>query len=135
MYLTRYAAASDHIVLCGLDTHISSERLLRSINDHKVLVICRGDVIVGFLRYGFFWDSIPFVNLLFLIKEYRGQGLGTQLMTDWEKRMKDRGFTNVMTSTQSNECAQFFYRKLGYEDIGGFTPPGETFELIFSKTL
>ena len=34
--------------------------------------------------------------------------------------MKKVGYGMVMTSTQVDEEAQHFYRKLGYQDAGGF---------------
>ena len=40
-----------------------------------------------------------------------------------------------MTSTQANETSQHFYRKLGYRDMGGFTPFGEEYEIIMGKQL
>jgi hypothetical protein len=40
-----------------------------------------------------------------------------------------------MTSTASDEYAQHFYQKLGYTTIGGFTPFGDPYVLIFSKML
>jgi len=33
--------------------------------------------------------------------------------------MKSSGYGMVMTSTQVDETAQHFYRKLGYQDSGG----------------
>ena len=34
--------------------------------------------------------------------------------------MKSQGYGMIMTSTQVDEEAQHFYRKLGYKDCGGF---------------
>ena len=34
--------------------------------------------------------------------------------------MKSQGYGMLMTSTQIDEEAQHFYRKLGYKDCGGF---------------
>ena len=31
--------------------------------------------------------------------------------------MKERGYDHVLTSTQSNELGQFFYRKNKYKDV------------------
>ena len=89
----------------------------------------------GFLRYGLFWDSIPFMNLLFLLEEYRNQGIGTALVAFWEDRMRKEGFSRVMTSTQSDESAQHFYRKLGYMDTGALVLPEQPMEIILRKEL
>ena len=45
------------------------------------------------------------------------------------------GYESIMTSTASDEYAQHFYQKLGYDTIGGFTPYGDPYELILAKLL
>ncbi len=39
-------------------------------------------------------------------------------MLHWEKQMKAKGHKAVMVSTQVDETAQHFYRKIGYKDCG-----------------
>lgn len=40
---------------------------------------------------------------------------------EFAKKVRDRqGYDMVLTSTQVDEQAQHFYRKLGYKDCGGF---------------
>ena len=41
-------------------------------------------------------------------------------MEYWETDMKVQGYGMVLVSTQVDEEAQHFYRKLGYKDCGGF---------------
>ena len=41
------------------------------------------------------------------------------LMEYWEKDMNSQGYGMHLTSTQVDEDAQHFYRKLGYKDCGG----------------
>ena len=95
--------------------------------------------IVGVLRYNLFWDNTPFCTLLFIDEKYRGQGLGRLLMGHWESDMKSQGYGMLMTSTQVDEEAQHFYRKLGYKDCGGFVVdvPGyeQPMEMIMIKAV
>ena len=58
--------------------------------------------------------------LLFIDWAYHRKGYGRMLMEFWEQDMKTRGYGMLMTSTQVDEDAQHFYRKLGYKDCGGF---------------
>ncbi|HXQ32508.1 MAG TPA: hypothetical protein VN843_00665 [Anaerolineales bacterium] len=39
--------------------------------------------VIGWMRYGYFWDSIPFMNMLTVIENYRGRGMGTGLAIYW----------------------------------------------------
>ena len=90
---------------------------------------------VGWLRYNLFWDNTPFMNMLYFLEDYRGRGYGSKLVSFWEDEMKNKGYKLVLTSTQSNEDAQFFYRKIGYIDNGSFQLPDEPVELILYKCL
>ena len=65
---------------------------------------------------------------------YRNKGYGRRVMEFWETEMMKEGYKIVMTSTQVDESAQHFYRKLGYKDCGclvleipGFEQPLEMF--------
>ena len=131
----RFAGMEDLDWLAGHDAHISRNVLEDSIRLRRVLVACRGETPVGWLRFCLFWDNTPFMNLLYLLEDYRMQGLGRALTHHWEQQMRERGYEAVLTSTQANEPAQHFYRHLGYQDIGGFLLPGESYELILHKAL
>ena len=131
----RPAAIQDAPTLQRLDTHLPSAALPRLIRDGRVLVLDDGGVIAGWLRYSLFWCRIPFLDLLCVAQGHRGRGWGRRLMDAWEGEMRAQGHTHLMASTQANEASQHFYRKLGYQDAGGFFPPGEPFELILIKSL
>lgn len=75
------------------------------------------------------------MNLLYILDEYQGKGLGRQLVAFWEDDMIRQGYEILMTSTQSNEYAQHFYFKLGYQAVGGFKIGEDFYEVIFSKCL
>ncbi len=116
------------------DRHIPGERLRFCIENSLVYVLKEGGSVIGILRYSLFWQTIPFLDLLYLDEQARGRGFGRQLMAYWEREMQRAGFDGVMTSTQADETAQFFYEKTGYRKIGSFLPPGqEAEELIYWK--
>lgn len=58
--------------------------------------------------------------MLFIAEKYQGNGYGKQLLTYWENEMRMQGYEMLLTSTQVDETAQHFYRKMGYKDCGGF---------------
>ncbi len=131
--MIRFAFEKDLEFLHRHDRHISLEELRYAVARRRVLVAEERGALAGWLRYNLFWDNTPFMNLLYVLEEYRGKGVGKELAAFWEGEMARRGFGVFMTSTQSDEYAQHFYRKLGYRDVGGFQFPGESFELIFVK--
>ena len=133
--MIRYASIDDLEIINQYDKHISKTELEKSVKDYRVIVYFKDDYFVGWLRYNLFWDNTPFMNLLFVLSEYRNQGFGKQLVRFWEEEMKKQGYLLVLTSTVSTESAQYFYRKLGYTDCGSFVLPQEPEELILLKSL
>ena len=105
----------------SLDRHLPEPVFARKVAEGSAYVALMDGTPAGLLRYNLFWDNTPFCNLLMVKEGCRGLGLGTQLMTFWEKEMKTRGYGMVLTSTQADESAQHFYRKLGYRDCGSLT--------------
>lgn len=118
------------------DSHIPAQRLLDCIRRGFVHIIQSEGQVVGILRYSLFWQTIPFLDLLFLDEDFRGKGMGSRAMARWEAEMRKTGYNYVMLSTQEDETAQFFYDKLGYRRIGAFLPPDqEAQELMYGKEL
>jgi len=133
--IIRYANINDHLWLAEHDEHISEMSLKNKINNNEVYVIEINGKIVGWLRYNLFWDNIPFMNMVYILDEHQKMGIGKSLVQYWENEMKKNGYDNILTSTQSNEEAQHFYRKLGYKEIGGFKYFNDPYEIIFQKVL
>ena len=127
--LIRYAEKNDYLSLKEYDKHISENK----IENKEVYIVEENGKIIGWLRYNLFWDSVPFMNMIYFLEGYRKKGIGKKLVKHWEKDMKNKGYNNVLTSTQSNEEAQHFYRKIGYKEIGGFKYFDYPYEIIFQK--
>ncbi len=118
-----------------LDRHLPPAQLSQAVEQGRVLAAWNGQVLAGWLRYGWFWDNIPFLNLLFVQKEYRGQGWGKTAAAALGRGDETAGLSVLLTSTQAREQSQHFYRHLGYRDVGGFLLPPEPYELILAKTI
>lgn len=132
---TPVATAADLAFLRGHDTHVSPDVLADVVSLGRVMVAEVDGESVGFLRWGLFWDQVPFMNLLWVLPDSRGRGVGTALVDAWERSCLAAGHGWVLTSTMSNERSQQFYRRLGYVDTGALLLPGEPTELILRKPL
>ena len=135
----RLATREDLSFWQTLDCHISKETLLRKMDAGECFVLVCDGQSIGVLRHGLFWDNTPFLNMIFLLETYRGKGYGRIAMQQWETEMASKGYEAVMVSTQADEQAQFFYRKLGYRDCGALVlndPPfSQPPELFLFKVL
>ncbi len=105
------------------------------VDDGQVLVARSQGEVVGWLRFGFFWGHVPFMDMIVVEKDWRRKGVGAALVGDWCARMKVAGHGRVMTSSQADEQGQHFHRKMGFVDCGALFLPSEPAEVLFLKTL
>lgn len=131
----RYADTDDLNILRKYDTHIQTAQLQLSINEGRVLIAEENASFAGWLRYNLFWDSIPFINMLYFLESYRNKGWGREILRFFEQEMVKKGYKKILTSTLSSERAQFFYRKNGYMDCGSLILPDEPLEIILMKEI
>ena len=116
----RYVHLDDKEFWFSLDKHLSEQEFNNKVRDNRGYVLLDDNKPVGLLRYNLFWDNTPFCNLIYINNECQGKGFGQLLIEYWENDMKSQGYGMLLTSTQVDESAQHFYRKLGYKDCGGF---------------
>jgi ribosomal protein S18 acetylase RimI-like enzyme len=130
-----FANGKDYGYLIANDRHVTPEMIRRKLEQNEIIVIRDDKQLLGWLRYGYFCDVIPFMNMLYVEEKHRRKGLGTRLVEFWENEMRKKGYDKVMTSSDSPEQGQHFYRKLGYRDCGALLLPDESLEIIFLKSL
>lgn len=139
MISIRYAGEKDRPFWFSLDAHLPESEFEKKIRDRQCYILEENRIPAGILRYNLFWDNTPFCTMLYIRPDRQRNGLGRMLMEYWEKEMSLLGYGMIMVSTQVDEQAQHFYRKLGYKDCGGFTVdiPGyeQPMELMMSKAL
>ena len=139
MVSVAYAALSDRQYWFSLDRHMPETEYESKVRDKRCYIIRDGQKPVGIMRYNLFWDNIPFLTLIYFEEPHRRKGFGTEAMACWESEMRSLGHPMVMTSTQADEGAQHFYRKLGYGDTGCLVmniPPFEQpLEILLAKAI
>ncbi|GAB3817362.1 GNAT family N-acetyltransferase [Tessaracoccus terricola] len=131
----RPATSGDLGFLIATDRHPDSQTMAQLVSAGRVTVLEEQGTLSGWLRWNLFWDEIPFLNMLCVEEQRRGRGLGGCLMDAWEASMRAGGHTFVLTSTQSDEEAQHFYRRRGYKDCGALFLPDQACELFLRKEL
>jgi GNAT superfamily N-acetyltransferase len=132
----RLAVSGDLLGLVEKD-RLREDEMTAILGRGRILVAEDGsrEGFIGWLRWGLFWDEVPFMNRLHVAEHRRGEGVGRLLVGEWERACGQDGHTTVMTSTVSAESAQHFYRKVGYTDAGCLLQPGESAELFFIKQI
>jgi len=139
MVEARYVTNIDKAFWYTLDEHLDETEFELKIRDKRGYVICVGGKPVGIMRYNLIWDNTPFLTLIHIDDAFHGNGYGRYAMQLWENEMRGLGYKMVMTSTQVDEQAQHFYRKLGYKERGGIfldnTPFEQPQEMFMVKVL
>lgn len=115
----KHVSKNDRAFWFSLDKHLSEKEFEKKVRDRQGYVLYIDEIPVGLLRYNLFWDNIPFCTMLKIEPSYQKQGYGKKIVGFWESDMKSQGYGMVMTSTQVDEKAQHFYRRLNYKDSGG----------------
>lgn len=133
--LIRHVQESDKDFWFSLDKHLPTAEFDKKVRDGQGYVIFSENRPVGILRFNLFWDNTPFCTLLYVDGKFQGKGYGKALMNFWERDMAALGYDWVLVSTQSDETAQHFYRKLGYKDCGSLLPPSQPTELFLGKSI
>ena len=144
MVTIRYASILDKEFWFTLDKHLNEKEFYKIVRDDRGYILLNDNKPIGLLRYNLFWDNIPFCNLIIIDNKNQGKSFGKQLIQYWENDMKSQGYKVVLTSTQVDETAQHFYRKMGYKycgglviDIPGYEQPMELFliKAIFKNSI
>ena len=123
-----YMEDKDKSFVMSIDKHVNEEQYANRVLTKSGYVIWDGKEAVGLMHHAVLWDNLPFLNLIYIKEECRGKGYGTEAMRLWEEDMGNRGYKMVLISTQVDEDAQHWYRKLGYVECGGLLMNGTPFE-------
>jgi hypothetical protein len=96
-------------------------------------MIAPAGIPVGFLKFYVLWENLPFLEVIILREDCRG--LGREAVRQWEREMAARSFTRAVISTQADETAQGFWRRIGYGDCGSLNLPGRPIELFMFRDI
>ncbi len=93
-----------------------------NLPDDRCLVAVAGDKVVGAIwsrimnDYGHIADDVPSIAIS-LYKEYRNQGIGSQLLNQMLALLKADGYKSVSLSVQKANYAMKMYQKAGFKVI------------------
>jgi hypothetical protein len=68
-----FAESEDLDYLAREDHHVQRGVIEQKIERREIVVLYHDGWRAGALRYGYFWDEIPFMNLLWGQEELRGE--------------------------------------------------------------
>ncbi|MCT7375829.1 GNAT family N-acetyltransferase [Chelativorans salis] len=117
-------AASDENIpwLIASDRHVSEAWVRRCVSLGEYLIARQDSSPIGFLRFSWFWGTIPYMDLIYVLPDNQRRGAGTALLQVWEEAMRERGARLLMTSSMSDEPEpQAWHRRNGFKVSGKLT--------------
>lgn len=88
---------------------------------HKLYFITLGDMTVGLLHLGSRGGKIDWLEDLFVLPEYQGQGIGSQAIRLAEGMVRKYSVSMYIEAAARNERAIRLYRRLGYDCLNTVT--------------
>jgi len=120
------------------DQHVAEAWVRRCISLGEYFVAELEAMPVGFLRFSWFWGTIPYMELIYVLPDHRHSGIGRALFERWEIAMRRDGARLLMTSSARDEAApQGWHSNNGFREAGTVTFGclQQTPEAFFTKDL
>lgn len=136
--VTRPANDADLDFCVGVSPGIAREVIAGKIAAGDILVACRDADIVGVLRLDWLWCKKPFLGAIEVVADHRGQGIGSDLLCELERRLVARGYDRLISSTMpDNLPSQNWHRKQGFTECGFLAGinAGGVGEIFYTKDL
>ncbi len=99
IYHENFGGPDDHGMVAEVDGQVAGAVWLRIMND-----------------YGHVDDAMPSLSIA-LLPRYRGQGVGTALLTAMLAKASEAGYPGVSLSVQKANPAHRLYRRCGFEEV------------------
>jgi len=100
----------------GWDENFQQERFSSSYRDHEFISVTVGAVTVGYVALKDETDEVH-LSLLLLQPEYRGQGIGREVMQLLMSRASESSRPLTLSCFLCNEGAMRFYQQLGFSVV------------------
>lgn len=115
------------VFACELDTEdclmfdqfMNKDRISEWLEKKKIIIAKENDITIGYLRFMYFWQNLPYVCLIKVSENRRNQGIGKAMLHYLEDFLIQKGFHKLLSSTDADGTdSQYWHRKVGFEEAG-----------------
>jgi len=108
----KFATEADRAFCSDVDAELPEALLKEKLR--------KNELIIGYLRLEYLWHKVPFIGLIYVLREYRGQGCGKEILHFLEDYLKLKGHSFLLSSSQADEIisalndggiGEIFFRK------------------------
>jgi len=118
--------------------YVTDAITLRKIEWQEIAVAERDNTLVGHIWLEYLWSVVPYVALIWVLPEYRREGVGKALLSFTESFLRSKEHDTLYSSSQANEPEpQAWHRHMGFEECGIIAGinEGGIGEIFFRKNL
>jgi len=139
VYRARPATPDDLPQVLQVDAAVVGDKhdadiLLRAINAGRLLVADEEGVVLAYLRWDFFWDTIPLCLTVRVRPEHQRRGVGRALYGLAEEGYRSQGLAFWLSSTEeTNRRSLLFHEALGFRRVGTLFDLGQDVGEIFLR--
>jgi len=134
----RFAEPEDEPTCRRMDPYLPAPVLTHKIALHELVLVEIAGKAIGYVRLEYIWGKVPYIGLIWLEPQYRGQGIGKAVLSFLEAHLRERGCTFLLSSSQVNEPEpQAWHRAVGFRECGIIAGlnEGGVGEVFFRKDL
>ncbi len=142
MYRVRPASRDDLRGILEVDAAVVGDRhdeavLGPAIDAGRALVAEEDGLVLAYLRWDFFWDTIPLCLTVRVRPEHQRSGIGRALYAATEEHLRGLGAPFWLSSTEeTSKGSQLFHEALGFRRIGTLFELGQADgEIFYRKDL
>lgn len=139
----RFANPSDFKTIRLFDPHsqyIDKEKIRNKIKQREIIIAQDKDKIVGIIKFSYFWQTRPYLDLIFIDPKCRKTGLSKKLLDFLIKHLVKNGYSYLFSSSEKQEpTAQAWHKHMGFKEMGELRdinlPHDATTEIFFSLKI
>lgn len=120
------------------DVHVTEQIIRHKIINDEIIIAELDGQPIGYLRLEYLWSNVPYIGMVFVMDEYRNEGIGCKILAFLEDYLRSRGHDVLFSSSQANEPEpQAWHRSVGFVEAGIISGinEGGIGEIFFRKSL
>ncbi|AKI97261.1 GNAT family N-acetyltransferase [Kosmotoga pacifica] len=118
-FSVRFVTEEDLAFCLSIDNELPEPLLREKLKKNELLILLRGNEPVGYLRLEYLWHKVPYIGLIYVLREHRGHGGGRKMLGFLESYLKLKGHNFLLSSSQVDEPeSQHWHRSSGFHECG-----------------
>ena len=136
--IVRFAGPDDLEWCVVNDDHVTEQVVRHKIVNDEIVVAEIDGQLIGYVRLEYLWSTIPYIGVIWVIEDYRHEGIGRRLLDFVVQFLSERGYDVILSSSTASEPEpQAWHRAMGFKECGVLNGinEGGVGEIFFRRDL